>query len=207
MTNRPLVSIRLSRGDLVRPAIYVGGFVILMWLVELVDWLSGRLLVLDLWGIRPRDLDHLSGILFAPFLHADFAHLAANSIPFFVLGTLVFWRGEREFWLVTGLIILLSGGGTWLIGPARSIHVGASGVVFGYLGFLLFLGWFERSAASILRAMAVGLIYGGILWGVLPFQTGISWQGHLFGFLAGLLAAAWLGQRSRNLENEIRLLP
>lgn len=199
-------STRLKKPDLARPLIVLGALTGVMWLVEVIDWLTGPLLLLDSWGIRPRDFDHLAGIAFAPLLHADFAHLAANTFPFLFLGALVYWRGEREFWLVTCIIVLLGGLGTWLIGPARSVHVGLSGVIFGYLGYLLLLGWIERSPASIFRAFLVGFLYGGVLWGVLPLQSGISWQGHLFGLLAGGLAAYWFGRRPRNLDREITVL-
>lgn len=163
------------------------GIVALMWLAEIADTLLGhRLLLL---GIVPRTLVGLRGILFAPLLHAGFWHLAANTIPFLVLGWLVMLDRIRDFVVVTALVMLLGGFGVWLIGPAHSIHIGASGLIFGYLGFLLLRGFFQRSPAWIALAIFVGLAYGGLLWGVLPTLPGVSWQSHLCGLLAGAFAA------------------
>jgi len=166
----------------------LGGFVLIIWLVELID----RLLLdssLDALGIRPRIPGGLSGVLFAPFLHHGFAHVAANTLPFLVLGWLVMLGGLPQFFFVTIFTMLVSGLGTWLIGPANTVHVGASGLIFGYVGFLLFSGYFQRSCRSIAWAVIVFLFYGGALLGVLPQGGNISWQVHLFGFIAGGAAA------------------
>lgn len=166
----------------------LGGFVLLIWLIELVD----RLLLnssLDALGIRPRTLEGLIGILLAPFLHHGFAHVAANTFPFLVLGWLVMLGSLQQFFFVTVLTVLVSGLGAWLIGPPNTVHVGASGLIFGYVGFLLFSGYFERSCRSIVWAVIVFLFYGGALLGVLPQGGNISWQVHLFGFIAGGTAA------------------
>lgn len=197
----------LSRlnSDFIRPAAFsLGGTLGAMWLVELLDFLTGRLVNLDRWGIRPRDFDHLLGIFVAPFLHIDFSHLMTNSIPFIILGGLIFWRDRQNFWLVSLIVLLVSGIGTWLFGGPNTVHIGASGVVFGYLGYLLALGFFERSPMAISRSLLVGFVYGGVLWGVLPFQAGISWQGHLFGFIGGVWAA-FLFARRRTLADHIKI--
>ena len=174
----------------------LGGLVAIFWGLEIVDssFLRGSL---DLYGIRPRSLIGLRGILFAPFLHGSFAHLAANTAPFLTLGWLVMLREMSDFFVVTIITMLVSGIGVWLTAPAYSIHIGASGLIFGYFGFLLLRGYFERSFAAILFSLIVGLLYGGIIWGVLPLQYGISWQGHLFGFIGGAIAARLLARPKR----------
>lgn len=171
-------------------------FVALLWLVEILDWvvLGGRL---DALGIRPRTWIGLRNILFAPFLHAGFGHLLANTLPFIILGWLVLLRGSRDFWVVTLAAGLAGGLGIWLFGGATTLHLGLSGIVFGYFGFLLARAYFERSASSALLAAAALLFYGGLLWGLLPGRPGISWLGHTFGFLGGVAAAWWFIPRQR----------
>jgi membrane associated rhomboid family serine protease len=165
--------------------------VALAWVLEIGDALiPGRWL--DSHGIQPRTLSGLWGILLAPLLHGGFAHLIANTIPFLTLGFLVILGGIATFVGVSLLVMLLGGLGVWLFAPANTIHIGASGLIFGYIGYLLARGYFERSFGSLAVAVLVGILYGGALWGVLPGQPGISWQGHFFGFLAGVAAAALL---------------
>lgn len=164
------------------------GILGVMWLLEIIDTLFlGQ--SLNGLGIRPRNLAALSGILWAPFLHAGFTHLIANTLPFAVLGGIILARGVRDFIGVSLFVMLISGFGVWLLGAGNSLHFGASGVVFGYFGYLLFRGIFERSLPSIFIAVVVAAGYGSILFGVLPGQRGVSWEGHLFGFLSGALAA------------------
>ena len=171
------------------------GLVLLAWLIEVVDFIvPGRWL--DSHGIVPRTLFGLEGILFAPFLHAGFAHLAANTVPFLTLGFLVILRGLATFVGVTLSVMLLGGLGVWVFGPGNTVTIGASGVIFGYIGYLLGRGYFERRLDAILIALVVAVVYGGALWGVLPGDPRISWQGHLFSFLAGV-ATAWMLQGSR----------
>ena len=165
----------------------LGGLLALMWAVFLVTALSGGAL-LSL-GVIPRTAIGLRGILFAPFLHGSLAHIVANSIPFFLLGWLVMLRDSGHFLPVTIFATLGSGLAAWLLGASGSVHVGASGVIFGYLGFLITAGWYERSVASILLSVVVIVLWGGMVFGVLPGQTGISWQAHLGGFIGGVLAA------------------
>ncbi len=172
-------------------AIVLGSFVLAFWLLEIVDTLFlGQ--ALNGLGVRPRTLNGLWGILLAPFLHGNFAHLAANTIPFVVLGWFVMMQGMRQFWVVTGVTAVISGLGMWLFGSNNSVHIGASGLIFGYFGFLLLRGYFERSATAILLALIAVFLYGGMIWGVLPGRLGISWQAHLFGFIGGGLSAYWL---------------
>ncbi len=170
------------------------GFLAVMWGEEGLDELAfgGRL---DLLGILPRSEVGLRGILFEPFLHADFAHLISNTVPFAVLAFIIVLRGARRFWAVTLTVMLLGGFAVWLFAPAGTLHIGASGLVFGYLGYLVAAGWFERDTLGILVGVAVLALYGGVLWGVLPLSPGVSWQSHLFGLLAGVLAARWFSRR------------
>ncbi|HNS39839.1 MAG: rhomboid family intramembrane serine protease [Anaerolineae bacterium] len=162
-------------------------FIIALWLIEIIDQLffGGAL---DGYGIIPRQLIGLRGIFFAPLLHGDFAHLLANTAPFLILGFLVMARHEEQFPAITVLIIIISGLGTWLIAPSNTVHVGASGLIFGYFAYLIVNAWYERSLAAIALAILVLALYGGLLAGVLP-ANGVSWQGHLFGIVGGVAAA------------------
>ena len=180
-------------------------FVLSFWTLEIVDWLTPWW-YMDQWGIRPLDPQGLRGIPFAPFLHADFPHLIANTFPFMFLGFLIIVRSTREFFFVTLITIVGGGLGIWVFGGINTIHIGASILVFGYLGFLLASGIFERKAAAIGRSMAVLFLYYSLLIGVFPTTPGISWQGHLFGFLAGGLAAYVLGKRRTEREQAERQL-
>ncbi len=197
MSNREVQSDREVRGLMgeVKAQVAILVFVVgLMWAIEIVDFFLGG--ALNSFGIIPRSVIGLRGILFAPFLHGNFAHLIANTVPFVTLGWFVMLRRTSDFFGVTAIVMLISGLGTWLIAPTNTVHIGASGVIFGYLGFLISRGYFERSFGSVLFSVIVGLAYGGLIWGVLPGQLGISWQGHLFGFVGGI-AAAWLIADSR----------
>jgi membrane associated rhomboid family serine protease len=171
--------------------VILGGFVGLLWLIQIVNafLFGGSLVVL---GIVPRTLAGLWGILFAPFLHGSFAHLIANTVPLAVLGWFVMLRRKRDLLTVSLLAGLVGGLGTWLIAPAASVTVGASILIFGYLGYLLSRGIFERRFWPIVGSLIVFFLYGGALFGVLPGAIGISWQGHLFGLLGGILAARML---------------
>jgi membrane associated rhomboid family serine protease len=163
-------------------------FVGIFWVVEIVD----RFLFqnqLDQFGIRPHSLIGLRGILFAPFLHGGFPHLIANTIPFVILGWLVMVQETSDFWIVTALTMVVGGLGVWVFAAPTSVHIGASILIFGYLGFLLLRGYFQRNLPSIAISLLALFLYGGTLVSIFPTQQGISWQGHLFGFLGGVLAA------------------
>ena len=177
-------------------AIVLGGFIAIIWILEIIDLLFFRG-ALDAYGLRPRSITGLRGILFSPFLHGGLAHVAANTIPFLTLGWLIMLRETSDFFVVTAVTMLTSGIGVWLFGSPYTIHIGASGLVFGYFGFLLLRGYFERSVTAIFFSLAVGLLYGSLIWGVLPLQFGISWQGHLFGFIGGALTARLLPRRRK----------
>ena len=170
----------------------IGGIVLLLWVLELVDQVSGN--ALDAYGISPRTDEGLLQVLSAPLLHGSWAHLASNSVPLLVLGFLVLLGGWVR-WLVTTLASVVGSGAlVWSIAPADSITLGASGVVFGWMSYLLLRGFFSRSIGQLALAAVLFLFYGGILWGLLPSEVGVSWQGHLGGALGGAVAA-WLLHR------------
>ena len=141
-------------------------------------------------AIVPRNAVGLVGLVTAPFIHANLAHLAANLPPFLVLGALVLRRGEAHFVEIALIITLTQGMLLWLLGR-KAAHVGMSGVIFGFFGYLLALAWFTRTTPDLLTAAGVLIFYGGMLAGIAPARGATSWEGHLFGLLAGL-ATAWL---------------
>lgn len=172
-------------------------FVGIFWVVEIVD----RFLFqnqLDQFGIRPHSLIGLRGILFAPFLHGGFPHLIANTIPFMILGWLVMVQETSDFWIVTALTMVVGGLGVWVFAAPTSVHIGASILIFGYLGFLLLRGYFQRNLPSIAISLLALFLYGGTLVSIFPTQQGISWQGHLFGFLGGVLAAKLIATEKKS---------
>jgi membrane associated rhomboid family serine protease len=173
----------------------MAGFIALLWAIEIVDasvFHGG----LDQLGIVPRTGAGFLGILAAPFLHGSWEHLLGNTVGIVLLGGLTMLIGRREFLTVTVAALVVGGLGTWLFGRP-SVHIGASGLVFGYLGYLLLRGWYDRRFGSIALAAAVGWFYGGMVFGMIPGITPsyISWEGHLFGFVGGVLAARMLHQR------------
>jgi len=186
--------------ELKTQATILGVSITLLWVVEILDTFvfQGKL---EMYGIHPRSIPGLWGILFAPFLHGSFGHLIANSLPFITLGWLVMLQETSDFFIVSAIAMVVGGLGTWFTGSPNSVHIGASGVVFGYLGFLLFRGYFLRNIPSIAVSLVVGLFYGGLIWGVLPGQIGISWQGHLFGFIGGAIAAKLLSVADRKFSD------
>lgn len=176
--------------DLQQGLRWLVGWLVLLWILEILDLLLRG--ALDRLGIRPRQLVGLPGILLAPLLHGNLGHLAANTGPLAILGTLILLDGQSSWLVVTATAWLVSGLGVWLLGRPRTNHLGASGVVFGYLGFLLLRGYFVQSPTAVGIALLVGFLYGGVLWGLLPLRQGRSWTGHAFGFLGGAIAARYL---------------
>ncbi|NUN64646.1 rhomboid family intramembrane serine protease [Pseudanabaena biceps] len=179
-------------GGELKAHIQILAFVVsLFWIVFIVNqFIFNR--SLNAFGIIPKQLVGLRGILFAPFLHGSFYHLISNTVPFIILGWLVMIRDIKDFYFVSAISALVAGLGTWLIGDPYSVHIGASGVIFGYFGYLLFRGYFERSFVAIAISIAIAATYGGLIWGVLPTRAYISWEGHLFGFIGGAIAAKLL---------------
>lgn len=177
------------------PALWVtAGLIAAVWLQEIVD-LLGFGGGLDVYGIEPRAPGTFWHVLTAPFLHYGFSHLIANTVPLAVLAFMSAVRGVGRFLAVTLVVAVVGGGLVWLLGRGGSVHLGASELIFGYLAYLLGVGWWERTPAAIGVAVVAAVLYGGILWGVLPGNPAVSWEAHLFGFLAGLLAAALLHGR------------
>lgn len=158
-----------------------------MWITFAANAILGGALLQ--FGIVPRTVHGLIGIVAAPFLHGSLNHLIANTIPFLIFGWLVMLRDRRHFLPVTLYAALGAGLLAWTLGAPNSVHVGASGVIFGYLGFLLLSGWYSRSFISIVMSLGVAALWGGTVMQVLPGAPGISWQGHLGGFIGGILAA------------------
>ena len=166
---------------------------VLMWLVEVADLVAGGRL--DAYGIAPRDPDGLAGVLAAPLLHGGFAHLVGNTLPFLALGAVIALSGAARLLAVTAVIVLVGGLGTWLAAPAGTVHIGASGVVFGYAAYLIARGLTSRRPLQLAVGIVVLLLWGTtLLQGLVP-QAGVSWQGHLFGALGGVLAARLLDRR------------
>lgn len=164
-----------------------------IWLIFAINLFvfGGRLLA---FGILPRAEEGLRGVVLAPLLHGSVKHLLANTAGILIFGGLAMLRSRSHFWMVTIVGAIASGIGTWLFGrPA--IHVGASGIVFAYFGYLLFTGFFERRIGSLLLSIAVFFVWGPTIYGILPLERDISWEGHLFGFIGGMLAAWVLAGR------------
>lgn len=166
-------------------------FVVYTWSLAFVNLLLCQK-ALNGFGIRPRTSMGLLGILFSPFLHGNWEHLVANTIPFFILGWFVMLGGISNFFIVTTFAVLIGGLGLWLFGRPNSVYIGASGVIFGYLGFLLLRSYFQTDSVSIVVTAIVGFLYGKQLWGIFPIEEGVAWDGHLFGLISGVLAAGFL---------------
>lgn len=171
----------------------VGAFTALLWVIHLVNVLTGARLIGWL-GIDPRELMGLDGVVFAPLLHAGVGHLLSNTLPLLVLGFLTFLEGSRRFAVAVAASWLASGLGVWIFGGGLTI--GASGVVFGLFAYLIVRGFYNRSLRQILLAGVLFLMYGSILWGILPTAgSNVSWQAHLFGALGGIFAALLMRRR------------
>jgi membrane associated rhomboid family serine protease len=182
--------VRPAQAALVMLALLAG-----LWLLEVADVLLGG--SLDAYGIEARELDGLPEIFTAPFLHAGFGHLISNTVPFAVLGFLVLLGGLAR-WILSSLTSIVSSGlFAWLLTPADTIVLGASGLIFGWLTYLVVRGVWSRRPGQVLVGLAVLLVYGGLIWGVLPGAAGISWQAHLGGAVGGVLAAWLLHRRSQ----------
>lgn len=156
----------------------------LIWIVEIINFLVGH--SLTSWGILPRTISGLIGIPLSPFIHGSLWHTLSNTFPFLVLGSLLLTSGHKRFWMTTAGIVLISGLSVWLFARG-SYHVGASGLVFGYFGALITRAAIERSLSSAIIALVTVLLYGSILWGLLPLRNYVSFEGHFFGLLAGII--------------------
>ena len=165
------------------------------WVIEIVDFLifDGQL---DRFGIQPHSISGLRGLVFAPFLHGGFPHLIANTIPFITLGWLTMIQETSDFYIVSIISAIVGGAGVWLLGSPNSIHIGASILIYGYLGFLLLRGYFQKNLPSIILSIVVFFLYGSLIFGIFPSSIGVSWEGHLFGFVGGAIAA-WAISREK----------
>ncbi len=162
-------------------------FVAVIWAAQALNWAMGYQLN-STFGLIPRQTAGLDGILGMPILHGSFSHLMANTPPLLLLGALLAVTATRALLAINGIVVVLGGGLVWLFG-SPAIHVGASGLVFGWFGFLVVRGLVDRSPIALGVSLLVGLLYGSIIWGLLPGQPGVSWESHLFGALAGATAA------------------
>jgi membrane associated rhomboid family serine protease len=171
--------------------------VVLIWVTEIINNYFGR--ALNVYGIYPREVSTLPGIVLWPFLHGGFQHLAMNTTPLLFMGFFVALRGTWIFTKTTLLILIIGGIGVWCFGrPAY--HIGASGLVFGYFGFLVTIGIYERSISSLAIASITLFYYGGLILGILPTTSFVSWEGHLFGLVAGILSARLMALRPVKLR-------
>jgi membrane associated rhomboid family serine protease len=181
--------------DLLRPFVIVAVVVAVMWAEELVDLILPGGQPLNDLGVRPRTGRGLLGIPLMPFLHDGFRHLFGNTLPFLVMGGAIASGSVARFARVAAIVGVTSGAGVWLFARGGTVHIGASGVVFGFLTYLLARGVIARKVAWILGGLVVLVVYGGILWGLLP-TPGVSWTGHVFGAAGGVLAAWILHRRT-----------
>ena len=190
-TVRPMAN-RLGK-DRIAALQLVAAMIAVMWVTEVVDLAAGHRL--DAYGIHPRDVDGLPEIVAAPFLHAGFGHLISNTVPFLAMGAAIALGGLVRVALVTLVVALISGLGVWLVAPSGEVHLGASGVVFGYASYLVTRGILSRRLTELAVGVVVVAIWGiGLLQGLLP-QERISWQAHLFGAIGGVAAAYALARR------------
>ncbi|MDP2710752.1 MAG: rhomboid family intramembrane serine protease [Solirubrobacteraceae bacterium] len=179
--------------DRTNALLLVAAMIALMWVTEVVDVVVDH--NLDNYGIHPRDVDGLPEIFAAPFLHVGFGHLVSNTVPFAAMGAAIALGGLARVALVTLIVTVVSGLGTWLIAGANTVHLGASGVVFGYASYLVSRGIFTRRPFELAIGAIVVVVWGiGMLQGLLP-QERISWQAHLFGAIGGVIAASMLAGR------------
>lgn len=181
--------------------IVMGAWTALLWVIELVDQLLRG--SLDALGIRAWSLDSVGGLFLAPFLHVGWPHLLANTVPFAVLGFLVLLGGVMRTVWTTLIVALVSGMFAWLLNAPGTVTIGASGLIFGWLTYLLARAVFSRDRLQILLAIVVFGIYGSVLWGVFPSEVGVSWQAHLGGAVGGVLAA-WLLHGRRDASTRVR---
>ena len=168
------------------------GFVALLWFIQILNW--GLDLDLVRFGVRPRELAGVPGILLAPLLHSGFAHLATNTLPLFVLGTGMLYLYPNSSLKVMPAVYLGPGIAVWLFARAPSVHVGASGLVYGFVSYVFLAGVLRRDRRAIAASLLVAFLYGSTVWGVLPIEPGVSWQTHLAAALIGCALAIALKQ-------------
>lgn len=173
-----------------RRFVFLAAFVSALWALQLVNWAVGYRLN-PTFGLIPRQVAGLDGIVGMPFLHGSFGHLASNTPPLLVMGALLAATATRALIFVNAVIVVMGGVLVWLLGSS-AIHIGASGLVFGWFGFLVSRGLVDRSPVTLGASLLVGALYGAMIWGVLPGRPGVSWEAHLYGALAGAAAAVFV---------------
>jgi membrane associated rhomboid family serine protease len=193
--------VTMRRSDRQQGLVLVAGLAVVMWVVEVIDQISGG--DLEQYGIKPHEGDGLPGIVTAPFLHAGWGHLIGNTVPFLVLGATIALSGLVRVAATTAIVAVVGGAGVWLFAPSHTDHIGASGIVFGYASYLIARGLFSRNVLHLAVGVFVIAVYGStLLFGLAP-RDGISWQGHLFGGIGGVVAARVLDAR-RDREQRAR---
>lgn len=181
-------SFQVLFNNILRTAVAMGLFTAALWVIHFIDTVLLHSALKRRFGIIPRG-GNLFSILIAPFLHVNWGHLASNTIPFFILGSLVLIQGQLIFWVTTLTIILISGVGVWIFGKPNTRHMGASGLILGYFGYTLANAFFSPNLAAIIIAVVVAVLYLGLIWQVVPLKKGVSTTAHLFGFIGGIVAA------------------
>ena len=175
-----------------RSLIYPAVFVVLLWLIKGADIIFD--LDLNRFGLYPLEVKGLPGILTSPFLHANLAHLFANTIPLLVLGSFLFYFYKDIAWMILGLIYLVTGIWVWVFARGGAAHIGASGIIYGLASFIFFSGIIRKETGLMVITLLVAFLYGGLLWGIFPQlfpNQPISWESHLMGLLAGLVLAVY----------------
>jgi membrane associated rhomboid family serine protease len=173
------------------------GFIGLIWLLQIVNW-AGHYRLDHYYGILPRDIGRLPDIFSAPFLHFSWDHIEGNSGPLFVFGLLAAYRGVKKFLGVTLIVAVTSGLAVWLFQGGNELTVGASGLIFGYFGYVLSRGLFDRNLIDVLTALVMALSYAYILTVAIPGAPGVSWIGHLGGLIGGI-ASGWIFRTRRTV--------
>ncbi|MEO0371249.1 MAG: rhomboid family intramembrane serine protease [Pseudomonadota bacterium] len=186
-----------------RRLLFLFAFMAAIWGVQALNDVSGYGLN-TLFGLIPRHMAGIDGVLAMPFLHGSYDHLISNTPPLLMMGGLLALTATRALVAVNAVIVILGGALVWLFGET-AIHVGASGLIFGWFGFLVARGFVDRSPITLATSVLIAVLYGSIVWGMVPGQTGISWEAHLFGALAGVAAAIFVksnihAPRLRNVE-------
>lgn len=184
-------------------ALRLGIFIAMLWMIEAINHLMGHRL--NVLGIFPGSATPFPGVLFAPLLHGSFQHLAINTLPLLTLGWLVALDGFGRYVGISFFIAMVGGCAVWFFGR-NAFHVGASGLIFGYFGFLVSKGFLDQSLSSVFIASTIVVVYGGILFGVFPLTEGVSWETHFFSLLAGVLASfLWRNRREGGVAAESEL--
>jgi membrane associated rhomboid family serine protease len=171
--------------------IVMGAFLAVIWLLQVLNWADGYRLDTE-FGILPEHVSRLPDIFTAPFLHFSWQHIEGNSIPLFVLGVLAAYRSVKRFLLVTLIVAVTSGMAVWLFQGSNELTVGASGLIFGYFGYVLVRGFVDRSLVDIVVGLVAGVLYWTILEVAIPGTPGVSWIGHVGGLVGGVIAAWFL---------------